>query len=737
MRVTERRALRGPNVHSRRPCFLAIVDLEELDGVASTAIPGFVDRLLALLPSLAEHRCSRRRRGGFVERLHEGTYMAHIVEHVAIDLQVLAGHAVGFGKTRHLRGMPRHYRIVVSYRAEAVASAAIDAAVDLVQRTARAEPFDSAAALAELRRLVARSAIGPSTRAIVEAAERRRIPVLRLTDEANLFQLGWGHRQQRIQATLTSRTNHVAVGIASDKELTKRLLAEAGIPVPRGRVVKTLDAARAAAHAACGAVVVKPLNGNQGKGVTTGVADDGALATAFERAQAHGRSVIVEEHIAGDDYRVLVVGARMVAAARRVPPEVVGDGASSVRALVDAANRDPRRGEGHGNVLTTIRLDAAALEELARHGLDADAVPAAGRVVRLRGNANLSTGGTAADVTALVHSETERACVRAARTIGLDVAGIDLVCSDIGEPLGAQRGAIVEVNAAPGIRMHEHPSQGEPRAVGRAIVESLFPEGNGRIPVLAITGGGSTTVALAVADVLQRMGRVTGVACSDGVRIGGERVLDGDADEHHMARSVLAAPEVEVALLETTCAGILKRGLAIDRCDVGVVLGVERERVGEHGVATLARVQGVLVEATRRVVVLNADDVRCAALAGRARRGAEIVWFSLRPEDGVFARHVGGGGRGVYERDGMLTWAEGARQVPLVAVSALPPTRGGSARRHVAEAMAACAALLALGAPAEHVARELAAFTSSGRDAAGEPDCDAAPTHAEREALAV
>lgn len=644
--------------------------------------------------------------------------MAHITEHVTLELQNLAGHDVGFGKAREVRGVPGRYRIVVAYKAESVVQRAFELALDLVHRIAASQPFEMAQAVAELRSLAEREALGPSTRAIVEAAQRRSIPTVRLTPQDNLFQLGWGVRQQRIQATTTSQTNYIAVSIASDKELTKALLAEAGLPVPRGETVTTLERARQAALAIGGPVVVKPLDANQGKGVSTSVVGDDALIIAYERAHAFGPRIIVEPHIEGDDYRVLVIGEQAVAAARRVPPQVIGDGRSTVRELVHRENQNPCRGDGHENVLTKIRLDGAAAEELVRAGADFDTVLPWGRAVRLRGNANLSTGGTAEDVTGELHPDTGRACVRAARKIGLDVAGIDLVCADIRRPLAEQNGAIIEVNAAPGIRMHEHPSRGERHHVGEAIVNSLFPAGNdGRIPTIAITGSnGKTTTTLAVAHVLQRLGHITGVATTEGVYVGGQRVAAGDCTGYWSARTVLTSPEVEVAVLETARGGMLKRGLAFDQCDVGVVLNVQSDHLGQDGIDTLddlAHVKSLVAETARKAVVLNAQDVHCVTMAEHVRRGCEVIYFSMDMTHPVFEQHLGQGGRGVYAHDGILMLGHGDHRIPLTETSRIPFTLGGRARHNIENAMAAFAALIALGFAGDRIVSAMSSFTSN------------------------
>jgi cyanophycin synthetase len=718
MKIIERRVLRGPNIHSHQPCFLAVLDLEALDEVSSADLPGFTARLIETIPSLHGHRCSKGHPGGFIERLREGTYMAHIVEHVTLELQNLAGHDVGFGKARMVHGMPRHYRVVVAYRTERVVRRALEHAVELVTRLAQRQPVALDPALQELRALAAREALGPSTQAIVDAARRRSIPAVRLTDEANLFQLGWGVRQQRIQATTTSQTNYVAVEIASDKQLTKALLAEAGLPVPPGEAVATLAEAQEAARAIGRPVVLKPLDANQGKGVSTAVSGDDAVAAAYERARPWSDRIVVEAFVDGDDYRVLVVGEQVVAAARRVPPRVVGDGRSTLRELVERENADPARGDDHENVLTKIPLDEAAAEELARQGLDFDSVPAEGCRVRLRGNANLSTGGTAEDVTGELHPDTGRACVRAARKIGLDVAGIDVVCTDIRQPLSAQHGAIIEVNAAPGIRMHEHPSQGERHHVGAVIVDSLFPPGSdGRIPVVAITGSnGKTTTTLAIAHVMQRLGRCTGVATTEGVFIGGHRVAEGDCTGYWSARTVLTSPDVEIAVLETARGGVLKRGLAFDLCDVGVVLNVQSDHLGRDGVDTLddlAEVKGLVAETARKAAVLNVQDERCVAMAERLRPGCEPIYFSMDAQHPVFVRHLADGGRGIYAHQDVIVLGHGDHRIPLVETARLPFTLGGRARHNVENAMAAFAALIALDMPRDRIVSAMAGFTSS------------------------
>jgi cyanophycin synthetase len=718
MKITEIRFLRGPNRYAFKPCMQAVVDLEDLDDVPSTAIAGFVDRLLAALPSLAEHRCSPGYPGGFIERLREGTYMAHVAEHVALELQSLAGHDVGFGKARMIAGRPRHYHVVVSYLSEAVAERALETSLALLQSLARGEPFDLAEALRVLRSLVEDEALGPSTQAIVDAARARGIPTMRLAQDASLFQLGWGSQSQRIQATITGRSNYIAVDIASDKALTKTLLAESGLPVPSGEVVREFEQARVAARRVGWPVTVKPLDANQGKGVTTAIADDEALVAAFERAREWCERVIVETHIDGGDYRVVVCGDRVVAASRRSPPTVAGDGRATIAELVERLNADPARGDGHERALTRVRLDDAAREILAAQGLDVDSVLEADRVAVLRGNANLSTGGMAEDMTDQLHADTARDCVRAARKIGLDVAGIDLVCTDIGVPLKAQRGAIIEVNAAPGIRMHERPAVGERRAVGEAIVDSLFPGGvDGRIPTMAITGtNGKTTTTLAIGHALRGLGRRVGVTTTEGILVDGRQVDQGDCTGYWSARSVLADPDVDVAVLETARGGILKRGLAFDRCDVGVVLNVHPDHLGQDGIDTLddlADIKGLVAETARKAVVLNADDERCWKMRLKVRKGCEVILFSCEPQSQRLRLHLAAGGRALLLDGDRIEARRGAAAPWSMGVAELPFTVDGHARHNVENALAALAALMALGESLPDCARELRSFACS------------------------
>ncbi|MGZ3182455.1 MAG: cyanophycin synthetase [Telluria sp.] len=719
MKITERRYLRGPNLYANKPLYYAIVDLEDLAETSSSDIPLFTDRLLVQLPSLWEHRCSVGRPGGFVQRLRDGTYMAHILEHVTLELQCLVGNDVGYGRAREVRGQPGHYRVVCAYKSEKVVAAAFELAFQLVSAFARGRDFDLSGPLAHLRRLADRASTGTSTQAVLDAARQRGIPVTRLTEDANLFQLGWGSKGRRIQATTTINTSLVAANIASDKQLTKALLAEAGVPVPEGEVVESLD--HALDVAACLGVpcTVKPLDANQGKGVTTACTTREEVAAAFEHARRYSRQVIVERYLAGCDYRVLVAGGKVAAASWRRPPAVVGDGQRTIRQLVDLENLNPARGPGHANILTQIPLDAIAVATLARQGYCPDDVPPAGARVTLRGNANLSTGGTAEDVTGILPEQTRDICVRAARVIGLDVAGIDIICHDISQPLAEQGGGIIEVNAAPGIRMHQHPSHGQPRDAGGAIVEALFGAGNGRIPVIAVTGtNGKTTTALLAAHIARATGLNTGVTTTSGVYINGKMITEGDCTGYHSARSLLLSPDVDIAVLETARGGILRRGLAFDRSEVSIILNVSEDHLGMDGVETveeMARVKAVLANVAGKAVVLNAEDDRCVAMTADVREGVEVLYFSLDPDNPVLLRHLEAGGRAAYLQDKWLVFADGERHQALVDVREMPVSLNGHARYNIANGLATAAGMFAAGFNATQIAAGLRSFVSDGR----------------------
>lgn len=724
MRVLERGVYRGPHLYSRIPMVRFMLDLRSLESRPTSTLPQFTERLLQLLPGLSEHGCSYKRPGGFVRRMEEGTWLGHVTEHVALELQTRAGLRVESGKTRSVRGRPGVYNVMYAYKEELPGFYAGRIALQLVDSLlppdlrgvegldqlfdAREaghpldEGFDLAAALQNLERVGRRSGFGPTTGAIVQEARKRDIPVMRLGDES-LVQLGHGRRQQRIRASITGRTSQVAVEAAGRKDLTKLLLHEAGLPVPRGVVVRTADEAVAEAARLRHPVVVKPLDGNHGRGVSIDLKTDEEVRRAFELAAPHGRRVIVEHFYPGHDHRFLVVNGEVVAVAERVPAHVVGDGRSTIRELIEVVNRDPRRGDGHENVMTRIKVDALVEAVLARAGLTVDSVPDEGRTVYLRDTANLSTGGIAVDRSDDVHPENALIARRAALTIGLDVAGVDFIAPDISKSIRETGGGIVEVNAAPGFRMHLQPSEGRPRKVARPVIEMLFPRGTpSRIPILAITGtNGKSTTTRMVAHIIQSTGCTVGFTSTSGVYLNNERVLAADASGPKSARMILRDPTVDVAVLETARGGLLREGLAFDRCDVGCVLNVQPDHLGLKGIDTLedlAWVKSVIVEAVARDgwSILNADDELCVRM--RKRAGGQICFFSLNGGDEMsptLRRHVERGGLAVVREagpsGGEIVVYENGDRLPFMNAGEIPATLRGAAEFNVANALAAIA----------------------------------------------
>ncbi|PVM93658.1 cyanophycin synthetase [Caulobacter endophyticus] len=750
MRVLETAVYRGPHLYSARPMIRIQLDLGQLEGHPTSRLPGFADRLLQALPGLAIHGCSLGAPGGLVARLHDGTWIGHVVEHVALELQTLAGAATTRGKTRSVRGRRGVYDILYVYEGERLGRAAGRAALALVRDLLPPElkhlegldslapppidametPFDLPANLEALRRIARAEALGPTTRSIVQAARRRGVPVQRL-DDYSLIQLGYGVRRKLLRASITGDTSHVAVQTAGDKALTKRMLNAAGVPAPRGAVVHTADAAVAEAARFTGPVVVKPLDGNHGRGVSLGLSTPEAVRWGFEQAVRHSRKVIVEEQYTGRDYRILVVGGKVAAVAERVPAQVVGDGVSTVADLVARENADPRRGIGHEKVMTRIVIDDHVRNMLERQGLAVASTPAAGVCVSLRATANLSTGGTAIDRTDDIHPENAAIARRAALTVGLDVAGIDFIAPDIARSVRETGGGVVEVNAAPGFRMHLEPSEGSGRDVGGAVVEQLFPRRSAsRVPIVAITGtNGKSTVGRMVAAILRADGRTVGLTNTSGVYIGEERVTRGDASGPRSARMVLSAPTVEAAVLETARGGLLREGLAFDRCDVGVVLNVSADHLGLKGIDTLedlAAVKSVIVEAVfrRGVSVLNADDPLTLRMARRAR--GRIAYFTLRggPDLPPFLqKHLAEGGLAATlepsVRGGALVLFDRGRRIPLLEADALPSALAGAARFNLSNALAAALAARGLGVAIETIAAALSGFQSSAQDNPG------------------
>ena len=724
MKIESIRTLAGPNIYTHRPALILTLDLEDLARVESRDVEGFNSRLVALLPGLAEHRCSKGYAGGFVERLEEGTYFGHAVEHVALELTALARIGVTHGKTR-AAGREGVYNVVVEYKAEDATRFLLETAVELVEALIRVEEFPLGERVEEAKRAVARTELGPSTRAIVEAASKRRIPWMRL-GKGSVVQLGWGRQRRFIQAATTDMSSSVSVEISCDKDLTKLLLEQASIPVPAGFTAHTEDEAVAALRALGAQVVVKPLDGRQGKGVSLNLSTEGEVREAFRIAAEFSREVLVEELIRGRNYRVLVVGGEMVAASERLPCHVKGDGARSIAELIEIANRDPLRGEGHEKPLTKIVVDAVVLAHLRKNGLTVGHVPAEGETVVLRDGINLSTGGVARDVTDEVHESVRHMCERAARAVGLDICGVDLVLEEIAEPFEKGSGAVIELNASPGLRMHHFPSEGRARDVGSKIVSMLFPEGDGRVPLVSVTGtNGKTTVTRMIGHVLSCEGLCVGMTTTDGIWIGGRQVAKGDTTGPHSARTVLIDPRVEAAVLETARGGIVRRGLGYDWSDVGVLTNIQEDHFGQDGIETLEDllyIKSLVAERVRAggTLVLNADDERLARLAEEPRVRAEekrVVYFSMHGPDHVTLRkHLDAGGTAVFARDGWVFEATAQGHSRVLRLADVPVTLGGAAEFQCANVLACVAACRARGVEPERIAASLATFQSDANN---------------------
>ncbi len=708
--------LNGPNYWANYPVLEAVVDLGALRDRSSEMIPGFNDRLQSWLPSLVEHRCSVGERGGFFQRLERGTYLAHILEHVALELQTLAGSHCGFGRAREL-DEDGVYRVAIQFEEESLARACLDAGQQLLLAAVSGQPYDVAQKLRDLRELAYDVRLGPSTHAIVRAAKARGIPVRRLNQES-LVQLGQGAKSRRICTAETDRTSAIAEAVAQDKELTRTLLRSAGLPVPNGRTVSSAEVAWEVAQELGLPVVVKPQFGNHGRGVQTDLQTREQVLRAYATAREESPHLMVEQFIEGVDHRILVIGDRMIAAAVRHPAHVVGDGSSTVRELVEQVNRDPRRSAGHSTVLSLIKLDAIGLEVLAEQGHTPDSVLPAGCLALIRRNGNLSTGGTATDVTDRVHPEVAVRAVEAARIVGLDIAGVDVVASDISRSLEEQRGAIVEVNAGPGLRMHIEPTEGLPRPVGDAIVELLFPKGEtGRIPIAAITGThGRATTSRLVAHLLKSTGKTVGVVNSSGTALGDRQLASSDRSDAVAARALLLNPSLEAAVFAVDAASIAREGLGFDRCDVGIVTNLGPESAldlcGLDSVEQRVRLDRCVVDVVlpTGTAVLNADDRLVAEMAPKCK--GSVVYFSRDSQSAVVFEHRAGGGRAVVVRDGVFVLATGTDEVRLMTVLEVPYVHTAADAIQIENVLAGIAAGWSLNIPLESLRLSLHLFVA-------------------------
>ena len=721
MRILEHRALRGPNYYSRYPAIYMRLDIEDLEDRPSDKVPGIADALQAVFPSIYGHRCSVGEPGGFLQRVRNGTYAGHMVEHLAIELQNLVGFTVGYGKTvdSYETGI---YHVVYRYRDEATGLAAGEAAVGIVRTLYDVGHVDLPPVIDRLKQVRDANALGPSTGAIVDAAKARNIPWYNLTSGTSYTQLGHGVKQRRFQATVTDASGIIGHSIADDKDWTKQILGDAGVAVPKGCTCYSWDEVKEAAEWIGWPVVTKPLAGNHGRGVTTDISTLEDLKSGYEAALARVRdesgAVIVESYIKGEDHRMLVIGGKLIAAARRRPAHVTGDGRSTIKALIDKANEDPRRGVGHENLLTQIHVDEQTHRMLEQAGLNLDSIPAVSEMVFLKSTANISTGGTATDLTDEVHPDIKFAMERIARHVGLDVIGIDLLAETLTKPLDQQSAGVVEVNAGPGFRMHMAPTHGTPRPVGEHVVDMLFPDptDNGRIPITAITGtNGKTTTTRLTTHILRQSGRPVGMGCTGTVEIDNHVILRGDYSGPAAAQAVLREPTVDHAVLEVARGGIMRRGLGFDECDVGVLLNIASDHLGERDIHTLeelARCKTVVVDAVKReggYCVLNADDPLVMECGTHWARG-EIIYFTMNPDTPALQDHLSEMRMVVTVRHGRIVVLRGKVEMDVVAVNDVPIAFEGHAPFNVQNAMAATGVALAHGLDIEAIRAGLLTF---------------------------
>ena len=727
MEILETRVYRGPNLYALWPTIRLKVDLGELEQYPTVKLPGFTERLLELIPTLEEHTCGLGVPGGFVRRMteDEGTWLGHVMEHIAIELQCLAGTPVTYGKTRGDSLPEGQYYVIYSYVEEAVGLEAGRLAVRLIHHLLPPErmdhdpsPFDFNAELERLVRLAQRRALGPTTAALVRAAEERDIPWLRLNDRS-LVQLGYGKYQRRIQASITSETRQIATEIASDKRLTHRILDDLGLPVPRQVLVEDVEEAVAEAERLGFPIVVKPLDSNHGKGVVVDLKTPEQVRAAFEKAQDYSFQVLVEACQTGNDYRILVVNGRVVAVAQRVPGHVVGDGQRTIAELVEIVNRDPRRGVGHEKMLTRLEIDDQARRLLQTQELGPESVPEAGQVVYLRSTGNLSTGGTAIDRTDQIHYDNRIMAERAVQAIGLDVGGVDFISPDISRSYKDVGGAIVEINAAPGFRMHLSPTEGTPRDVAGPVIDMLFPSGTPcRIPIAAITGtNGKTTTTRMVAHILKLAGYTAGMTTTDGVYIDGVLTVRGDMTGPWSSQLVLRDPRVDAAVLETARGGIVRSGLGWRKCSVGAVLNVSSDHLGLGGIQTLddlAEVKRIVVEVAQDFCVLNADDPRVVAMAEHSR--AEPIYVTMNHGSELVRAHIRDRKRAVVLEEGLngplLVLYRGEEQIPLLWARQIPATVEGRAVHNIQNAMFAAAIASGMGVGVDDIREGLRTFTT-------------------------
>lgn len=711
----------GANVYAYSPVIEVIIDLGNLDRIESREIPEFNQKLVTLFPGLKDHYCSTGKKGGFIKRLEEGTYLGHVIEHLILELQVELGYDVYYGKTVWIG--ETNYRLVFEYMVPEVGFLALEHAIKIVEDLAEGIELNIEEVKDKLANTNREYGIGPSTLVLIKAAKKMNIPVLPISRYHSLYQLGYGKKQQLIEATIASSTSCIGVDIVCDKVLTNSILSEAGIPVPRRVVVDTPAGLQKAVERLNMPLVVKPSNGNHGKAVNLEIYNWHELKKAFFQARQYSNQVIVEEFITGKDYRFLVIGNKLVAASERRPPAVIGDGKNTISRLIDIINKHPDRGEGHERPLTKIKKDQMLREYLYKQGYKLETIPAKGQKIKLRANANLSTGGTARDVTDYVHPENSLLAVRTAQQLNLDIAGIDIIAPDIRVPL-RDKGAIIEVNAAPGIRMHHFPFEGKKRNVAGKIINYLFPNGDSRIPLVAITGtNGKTTTARLLAKIVAASYENVGLTITEGTFINDTCIMEGDNTGPISARILLRQPSIDIAILETARGGIIREGLGYDQSDIGIITNISEDHLGVDGIESineLTELKSLVIETVKKegYSILNADDSRVVELAARSQ--AEVIFFSLRNNNVVVEKHCSNGGKALVIKEESIIFREGKEsQLITENIRDLPITFNGLARHNVANILAVVTASLVLGLKIEQIKKELMEFGRSIYDNIG------------------
>jgi len=724
MKILGIQVLRGPNIWSinRKKLIQMRLDLEELEQRPTNVIDGFRERIEKLIPSLHTHRCSKGAPGGFLARVEEGTWMGHVIEHIALEIQTIAGMDTGFGRTRQTK-TEGIYNVVFSYLEEKAGVYAAEASVKIAQALIDNQEYDLESDIQKMRELREMERLGPSTGSIVDEAIARDIPWIRL-NKSSLVQLGYGKNQVRFRATMTEKTNSIAVDIAGNKDETKRLLQDAAIPVAKGVTISDIadlpDAIRRVGYP----LVFKPLDGNHGRGASINVKTDEAATAAFEYAKNYSRKVIIEKFITGYDFRVLVIDHKMVAAALRVPAHVTGNGQLTIQQLIDKENEDPRRGYGHENVLTEITVDRDTLDLLEKKNYTLESIPAGGEIVYLKSTANLSTGGTSIDVTDLVHPQNVFICERISRVIGLDICGIDIMAENLTQPLTENGGVVLEVNAAPGFRMHLAPSEGLPRNVAAPVIDMLYPLGkDARIPIISVTGtNGKTTTTRLIAHIVKSNGTRVGFTTSDGIYVQNTKLMKGDTTGPVSAEFILRDPTVEFAVLETARGGILRAGLGFNKCDIGVVTNIQEDHLGISDINTLddlTKVKAVIIGAVKRTGwgVLNADNKYCIKIANNA--DCNVAYFSMDEKNPVIVEHCKKGGIAAIYENGYITIKKGDWKIRVEKVTHIPLTFGGSVDFMIQNVLAATLATFLWGYKIEDIRSSLETFIPSAAQTPG------------------